>query len=193
MSKSKGISAKEKIRKFLQANVGKVVSGQQIRDASGGVTEWARRVRELRLEEGWPIETHNDNADLKPGEYLLTKIPSKEKKYTFSRKISLRTRSQVLERNGYTCQMCGAGAGDVEAEDSSRTVRLHIGHIVDFSHGGQDTPSNLRALCSNCNEGAKNLTQEPPSWIWLLSQIRRANVEDQKAALKWLKHKFREP
>lgn len=86
--------------------------------------------------------------------------------------------------------MCGAGAGDPDDQNPDRAVRLHVGHIVDRSHGGKDELSNLRALCSTCNQGAKNIVQEPPSWTWLLGQIRRAPVADQRAALRWLKQKF---
>ena len=71
-------------------------------------------------------------------------------------------------------------------------ARLHIGHIKDRSHGGKDELSNLRALCSDCNQGAKNLVQEPPSRTWLLGQLRRATQDDQRAALDWLKRKFGE-
>jgi hypothetical protein len=72
--------SKERIRQFLLANVGKMVTSNQIRDAIGTeVTEWARRVRELREDEKWPILTHNDRADLKPGQYILTDIPPEKK------------------------------------------------------------------------------------------------------------------
>jgi hypothetical protein len=67
--------AKAKIKVFLLANVGRVVTSDQIRNASGGASEWARRLRELRDEMGWPILSHNDRADLKPDEYLLTGSP----------------------------------------------------------------------------------------------------------------------
>ena len=43
----------------------------------------------------------------------------------------------------------------------------------------------------NCNQGAKNITIEPPSWVWLLSQIKRARVDDQRQALAWLERKFK--
>ena len=69
-------------------------------------------------------------------------------------------------------------------------VRLHLGHIKDKSLGGADELSNLRALCSTCNQGAKNVTSEKPSSIWLLSQIRRAGREEQKAVFDWLRTKF---
>ena len=108
--------------------------------------------------------------------------------YRFSKSISGRLRAQVLERNGYTCQMCGIGAGD--PTDDGRRARLHVGHIKDRSHGGTDTLDNLRALCSACNQGAKNIVQEPPSWVWLLSQLRRASIGDQRKARDWLEKKL---
>ena len=180
-------SSKRRILDFFLGNLGAVLSSADIQAASGGAVEWARRLRELRAE-GWLILTNNDRAGLKPGEYVL-EDPTPPA-YNFERSISARLRAQVLERNGYTCQMCGIGAGD--PMDDGRPARLHVGHIVDRSHDGRDELSNLRALCSTCNQGAKNLVQEPPSWAWLLGQIRRATVNDQRAALDWLKRKFGE-
>jgi hypothetical protein len=170
--------------------VGKVVTSSQISKASGkNVTEWARRLRELREQEGWKILTHNDRADLKPGQYILESMPPRDYDIKFVRQISSKLRAEVLDRNGFTCQMCGLTPGDVDP-NTGRKVRLHIGHIKDKSLGGKDELSNLRALCSTCNQGAKNITAEKPSWIWLQSQIRRASQDDQRAALKWLKKKF---
>ena len=184
----KKLSSKKRIGEFLRSRIGQVVKGKEIQEVVPNVTEWARRVRELR-EEGWPIRTNNDDDRLKPGEYLLESEPPAPDSYKFSRSISSRIRAQVLERNGYTCQMCGAGAGERD-EATGRKVKLHVGHIIDKSHGGQDELSNLRALCRTCNEGAKNITQEPPSWTWLLGHLRRAKVSDQRAALEWLTRKF---
>ena len=170
--------------------MGETVTALQLQEAVGpNVTEWARRLRELR-KEGWRISSHNDRADLKPGEYVLEETPPDKADYKFSHNISGRLRAQVLERNGYTCQMCGIGAGD--PMDDGRPARLHVGHIIDRDHGGKDELSNLRALCSVCNQGAKNIAQEPPSWTWLLSQLRRASIDDQRAALDWLKRKLGE-
>lgn len=184
--------SKERIRRFLLSNVGRVVTSIEIRDAAGlDVSEWARRVRELREDEGWPILTHNDNAGLKPGQYLLKEAPSQERAVVFSRNISAKLRAEVLDRNGFTCQMCGLSPGDIDPE-TGRKVRLHIGHIVDKSMGGQEELSNLRALCSTCNQGAKNITTMRPSTIWLLSQVRRAGQEEQRAVLDWLLKKFKD-
>ena len=183
--------AKERIKQFLRRRVGKIVTAKELQVAAGNVTEWARRVRELRNDEGWKILSHHDDSSLKPGQYKLVKIPTPTRHYQFSKPISTRLRAQVLERNGYTCQMCGAGAGEQDEQNPGRIVRLHVGHIQDLHHGGKNILSNLRALCSTCNQGAKNLVQEPPSRSWLLGQLRRATIDDQKAALEWLIRKFK--
>lgn len=180
-------SARDKLRRFFLANLGRVLETDELRDASGGISEWARRVRELRNEEGFQILTHNDRSDLKPGQYLLE---DPKPKPAFSRDVSKELRSLVLDRNGYTCQMCGAAAGEPHPYDTGRKTRLHIGHIIDKSAGGTDDPSNLRAICSVCNEGAANLTLPRPDATKLLMQIRRARGDDQVEVLKWLVGKY---
>ncbi|WP_423922367.1 HNH endonuclease [Candidatus Poriferisodalis sp.] len=184
------LTGKAGIRAFLLERVGVIVDTEAIREASGNQVQYGRRLRELRDEEGWPIESHNDAADLKPGEYRLAGPPPAPPPPQFARGISARLRAEVLERNGHTCQMCGIAAG--ELDDNGRKARLHLGHIMAKSQGGKDTRENLRALCSRCNQGAKNITQEPPTWLWLLAQLRRASEHDQRAAYDWLSTKFTE-
>ena len=145
-------------------------------------------IRELRNEEGYDIITHNDDSSLKPGQYILRSLKPRP---AFARGISKETRAFVLDRNGFTCQMCGAVAGEIHPYDSQgRKTRLHIGHIIDKSMGGTDEASNLRAVCSVCNEGAKNLTLPRPDWLKLAAQIRRAPGDVQLQALEWLITKF---
>lgn len=181
------MGARAQLRAHFLANLGKVMGSDELRAVAGGITEWARRVRELRNEEGYQILTNNDRADLKPGEYLLE---DPKPKPAFAREISKETRAFVLDRNGFTCAMCGAVAGEPHPYDNGRKTRLHIGHIKDKSMGGTDEPSNLRAVCSVCNEGASNLTLERPSAMKLLVQVRRANIDDQRAVFAWLGKKF---
>lgn len=163
------------------------MASDELRDIAGGISEWARRVRELRTEEGYLILTHNDRSDLKPGQYLLL---STDREPAFERAISKETRALVLDRDGFTCQMCGAVAGEAHPFDATRKTRLHIGHVIDKSMGGSDDPSNLRAICSVCNEGAANVTLERPSLQKLLIQLRRAPNAEQIAVLEWLVRKF---
>jgi len=179
--------SKQLILEFFISNIGKVLESKDIQKASGGAVEWARRVRELRNEDGYQILSHKDRANLKPNQYLLEtdkRVPA------FARGISNETRAWVLERNGYTCQMCGVAAGDPDPLSANRTVRLTMGHIIDKSKGGDDTPQNLRAVCTNCNQGLQNTALPKPDRIHLLAQIRRATIPDQEAVLRWLLQKF---
>jgi hypothetical protein len=54
-------------------------------------------------------------------------------------------RFDVLKRDNYTCQACGAIAGN-------GTI-LEIDHIKPFSRGGSDEIDNLQVLCRDCNIG----------------------------------------
>jgi len=182
--KNKGSRAK--LRSYFLENIGRVMDSDELRTVAG-TSEWARRIRELRDEEGYQILTHNDRSSLKPGEYLLE---TDKQQPAFAREISKETRAFVLDRNGFTCQMCGAVAGEPHPYDSSKKTRLHIGHIIDKSIGGTDEPSNLRAICSVCNEGASNITLTRPDLQKLLIQVRRATNGDQLEILKWLIQKF---
>lgn len=182
----KGEGSKSKLRKYFLDNVGEILDSGTLQ-AVAETSEWARRIRELRNEEGYDILTHNDRSDLKPGQYVLT---STKPKPAFERGISKETRAFVLDRNGFTCQMCGAAAGEPHPYDNGRKTRLHLGHIIDKSMGGTDEPNNLRAICSVCNEGASNLTLNRPDTIKLIAQVRRAPAKDQLDVLKWLIQKF---
>lgn len=185
--KNSSHGARAKLRAHFLENIGKVMGAAELRNVAGGISEWARRVRELRTEEGYQILTHNDLSELKPGEYVLRTAKPQP---AFERAISKETRAYVLDRNGFTCQQCGAVAGELHPYDPTRKTRLHIGHVIDKSMGGSDDASNLRALCSVCNEGARNLTLDRPTAAKLLIQIRRATSADQLEVLKWLLQKF---
>lgn len=63
--------AKARLLAFLLANVGRVVDSDQLRDVAG-ISEWGRRVRELR-DDGYQIETHHDRSALRPGEYIMVR------------------------------------------------------------------------------------------------------------------------
>ena len=179
--------SKKRILAYLLANLGRVLTSDDIRAASGNASEWARRLRELRDEEGYQILSHNDRADLRPGHYI---IETDERRPVLPRGISKETRAWVLERNGYTCQMCGLGAGDPDPFDPQRKVRLSMGHIIDKSLGGTADPDNLRAVCTNCNEGLQNTAPPKPDRLQLMRQLRRATIADQRHALEWLIQKF---
>ena len=182
-------SARARLRIHFLANIGRIMDSAELRPIAGNISEWARRVRELRTEEGFLILTHNDRADLKPGQYLLE---SAKPQPAFARGIFKEGRAFVLDRNGFTCQMCGAVAGEAHRYDPTRKTRLHIGHVIDKSLGGGDDAGNLKAICSVCNEGAANITLQRPELNKLLVQVRRATAAEQRELLSWLKTKFKE-
>ena len=182
-----GRGARDRLREHFLLHIGRVMDGDELRPIANGISKWARRIRELRDEEGLQIHTHHDRSDLKPGQYILV---SAKPMPAFERDVSKETRALVLDRNGFTCQMCGAVAGEPHPANSAQKTRLHIGHVIDKSMGGSDDPSNLRATCSICNEGAKNLTLDRPSLQKLLIQVRRATASDQAGVLRWLVRKF---
>ncbi len=187
MAKAKrGEGAKAKLRAHFIAKVGHIVDSDELRQVANS-SEWARRIRELRDEHGMNIVTHNDRSDLKPGQYMLVDLKPLP---AFERGISKETRAIVLDRNGFTCQMCGAVAGETHPYDTGRKTRLHLGHVIDKSMGGTDEPSNLKAICSVCNEGASNVTLNRPDALKLLTQIRRAATQDQLEVLQWIVGKF---
>ncbi len=85
--------SKQRILNFFLSNLGKVVESRDIQAASGGAVEWARRVRELRNEDGYLILSHKDRADLKPNQYLMEtakRVPA------FKRGISKQTRAEWI-------------------------------------------------------------------------------------------------
>lgn len=177
-------SARNKVRAFFKKNVGKIVTTKQIAKVAG-ISEYARRIRELRDDEGMKILSHNDRHDLKPGQYILESL---QRAPRFSHKIDKTTRARILERNGLTCCMCGATAGDVDPYNPGRTIRLHVDHI---NPDGPTIDDNLRTVCNNCNEGKSNLASPPtPNALIVIRQIRRLPRDQQRRIFGMLKSRL---
>jgi hypothetical protein len=66
------------------------------------------------------------------------------------RSVNLRLRFEVLRRDGYRCLACGASPATTPG------VELQVDHVVPWSKGGESELSNLRTLCSACNQGKSN-------------------------------------
>ena len=184
------MSAKDRILSMFLESKGEIITNRQIADTAM-ITSWPRRVRELR-EEGWPIRSNNDDKTLKPGGYrLIGDLPDIDN--TVKRKpLSNRIRTQVLNRDGSVCQMCGAVPGDIDLQFPERKVRLHVDHIRPRSQGGSDELDNLRTLCSSCNQGSKHLMLQPPDYIDVLGKIRNASRAVQLQIFQWLRNNLDE-
>jgi hypothetical protein len=141
------LSVRDKILKFLRANVGGDVSGEELRYVAGDKTEWARRVRELRTEEGWPIVTKSTGRpDLSVGAYVLE---ADRQTPAHDRDIPDEIRCEVLVRDHYTCQKCKWTHAQWNPSDP-RHLELH--HVKPHAAGGANTAANLITLCNVCHD-----------------------------------------
>jgi hypothetical protein len=178
--------AKTLLLAHFLANVGRIMDGSELRPVANNASEWGRRVRELRDEQGYQILTHSDRADLKPGQYVMV---SPERKEAAERAISKETRARVLEIYGSVCYVCGAISGEPHPATGKPTI-LHMGHILAKSHGGDDSVSNLRPVCMVCNTGSSNISPELPTSKRLIAEVRKAPQAEQLKVFEWLKGKF---
>ena len=144
--KSKG-SVRDRILQFLKANVGHPVTGEELRYVAGNRTEWARRVRELRTEHGWPIATKNTSRpDLPVGAYVLESLRQSP---AHDRNIPDDVRGEVLRRDNYKCQNCGWSRSEWDPSDP-RHLELH--HKKPHAKGGENSEENLTTLCTVCHD-----------------------------------------
>ncbi len=145
--RNKPAGVRDKILEFMRANVGKLVTGEELRYVSKDKTEWARRVRELRTEYGWPILTKNSGRpDLPVGVYVLEQDRQSP---AHDRKIPDPVRRSVLRRDNYTCKRCGWQHSLWNRSDP-RHLELH--HIQAHYQGGLNSKENLITLCTVCHD-----------------------------------------
>lgn len=138
---------KGKLLKFLRANVGKTITNEELRYVAGGKTEWARRIRELRTEHGWPISTKTTGRpDLEVGLYVLE---ADRQTPDHDRKIPDSVRREVLRRDQYQCTHCN-WSHDLWNPSDARHLELH--HVKPHSKGGENIKENLTTLCTICHD-----------------------------------------
>ena len=70
-----------------------------------------------------------------------------------SRDPNLRLKFLVMKRDNFKCCMCGRSPA------TTVDLELHIDHIIPWSKGGETVLDNLQTLCSDCNLGKSNLSE----------------------------------
>lgn len=146
--------SKQKILDYLRANVGKQVTGEELSYIAQS-TEWARRTRELRTEDGWPVLTRQSGNPMLPiGVYILEEDRQAP---VHDRNISDATRRRVLQRDKYTCLMCGWRYDDWNPSDP-RFFELH--HVIHHAAGGSNEAENLQTLCNVCHDEVHSLDKK---------------------------------
>ena len=142
--RGKKVSVTDKILEYLRRNVAKQVTGEELKYLAGDAKEWARRVRELRTEAGWPIVTRNSGReDLAVGVYLLEEDRQAEE---HDRRIPDDVRVAVLKRDNFSCVRCGWNREMLSPEDPRKFLELH--HITHHKDRGANTVENLETLCN---------------------------------------------
>lgn len=140
-------SVRDKVLKFMRANVGQGVTNEELRYVAGNKTEWARRVRELRTEFGWPIATKTTGRpDLEIGVYVLQ---ADRQSPEHDRKIPDDVRRRVMRRDGYRCTSCGWSHAEWNPSDPRH---LEIHHVKHHAMGGANAEPNLTTLCTVCHD-----------------------------------------
>lgn len=99
-----------------------------------GQSNYARRIRELRDEDGWNIVTRR-------GAKAAYRLESLEKGVGHKRDyIGNKKRQQVFNRDGFVCQICKVPTSNPQPD-----------HKIPIIKSGTDDISNLQTTCSKCN------------------------------------------
>jgi biotin operon repressor len=148
--------ARDRILEYLVAEVGHVVTRDQL-DYVAKIKEGSRRVRELRDEFGWPIESHIDVSFLQPGQYRLVSADPDDRRDKRQRLYPEGLRARVFERDNFTCQQCNRDREHAAASGDSRFY-LEVHHrsaVADQLDGlppdQLNDPINLVTYCHNCH------------------------------------------
>lgn len=92
---------------------------------------------------------------------------------TVRKAISKTLRFEVLKRDSFTCQYCGATAPD---------VLLEIDHVIPVASGGPTDILNLVTACTECNRGKRDRKLSDTSAV----KKQRARLEEQQAKIEQL-------
>lgn len=140
---------KDKLLRYFRENTGKAITGEELKYLANNASEWGRRVRELRTEEGWPIMTQATGMPHLPvGIYVLAVDRQAQ---VHDRRIPDLTRVRVLERDGFKCSICDWCLATANPGDRFRSS-LELHHIVHHVAGGENSEDNLITLCNICHD-----------------------------------------
>jgi hypothetical protein len=145
--KEKEGGSQGRILKYLLQNVGQIVTTEELAYVAKA-REFARRIRELRTEEGYAISTmFTGRPDLRMGEYVLENAERIAEPH--DRKIPFDVQKAVYERDDNRCKNCGWDRSQWRREDP-RILELH--HLEEHAEGGPNVKENLVCLCSRCHD-----------------------------------------
>jgi hypothetical protein len=140
-------SIRTRLLRYLKLGPNAHITAEELRYVANDRTEWARRVRELRTEMGWPITTRfTGRPDLPVGVYVLA---MDRQSPAHDRRIPDPVRCAVLERDRYACVDCG---WTQEKWNSAAPRHLELHHRTHHVRGGENDERNLATLCNVCHD-----------------------------------------
>ena len=146
---------RDKLLRFFRANVGQQVTSEELRYVAGDRSEWARRARELRTEDGWPVVTKfTGDPTLAMGVYVLARD---EQAPAHDRHISELTRREVMRRDAWSCRWRGCGWPEGFPPSDVRFLEAH--HVEHHASGGSNDADNLVTLCNLHHDEAHRTDQ----------------------------------
>lgn len=144
--RKENLSSRDKMLKYFRQNVGEKITGEELKYVAN-ISEWARRIRELRTEHGWPIMTRNTGKpELDVGVYVLE---ADRQSPPHDRLIPDKVKVAVLSRDGYKCTIC-RWSHDQWNRSDPRHLELH--HVKPHVDKGENTVDNLITVCTICHD-----------------------------------------
>jgi hypothetical protein len=141
-------SATDRLFAFLKENVGFVVTTEELAYVAKDARSFARRVRELRTEQGFIISTKfSGRPDLRVGQYVLETLDRRVEPH--DRRVENEVERAVYARDASRCRACGWSRQDASV-NSPRYLELH--HLTPHASGGANSVENLLVLCSKCHD-----------------------------------------
>lgn len=140
-----------RVRMAMDAEIGNRFSGLDISqsvawryDSPGGRKHYhdSGRIDRVQLQSLFAVQEADDTFS--QPEFNRFGIPTKQCEAE-RKKLTAKLRYEILKRDGFRCQICGASQED--------GVKLHVDHIKPVARGGLTVPENLRTLCQSCNLG----------------------------------------
>jgi len=139
--------SKAKLLKYFIENVGSVLTTEELAYVADA-REFARRIRELRTEEGYAIATmFTGKPDLGMGEYVM--LSEDRVAEPHDRHIPFDVQKHIYERDTNTCRLCGWNVEKWKNTDP-RILELH--HLKPHVKRGKNSPENLIVICSKCHD-----------------------------------------
>ncbi len=156
--RQEGMGSQAKLLQYFKESVGEVITTEELAYVANNKKQYARRVRELRTEQGYPIATRfTGRPDLRSAEYVMESVERVAEPH--DRNIPFNVQKDVYARDENKCVLCG-WTHDMWTRDDPRILELH--HLQEHAHGGRNSLANLIVICSRCHDNVHAGRQQIP-------------------------------